>query len=104
MFRKPHLILGRDLDEQLAKTLKVCGSLALSRFVNKEKIKLTPKTQLLLDYNISTTFVWEGLLDDTNLQLFDLEGVDLLKLMLNPNPEERITIEAALSHPFLNKS
>jgi serine/threonine protein kinase len=100
MFRKTHLILGKDLDEQLSKTLKICGSFPLIKFVQKEKFKITPKIQLHLNQYKKTDFQWEALVDPSNSHLVDTDGLDLMKKMLHVNPNERISITEALDHPF----
>ena len=101
MFKKPHLILGRDLDEQLIKTLEVCGSFPLLNFINKEQLLVNPKIQLIMGDNIQNQFNWESLVNDNNSTTFDIEGLDLMKKMLHVDPEQRITITKALEHPFL---
>jgi serine/threonine protein kinase len=101
MFRKTHLILGKDLDEQLVKTLQVCGSYPLLKYVQKEKIKISPKIQLHLNQHVKCDFQWEALIDPSNTMTVDADGLDLMRKMLCVNPEERISVEEALKHPFL---
>ena len=102
MFRKTHIILGKDLEEQLSRTLRICGSYPLIKFIQKERIKVTPRTQFFLNQFKKTDFQWEALIDASNTDTFDIDGLDLMKKMLNVNPEERISISDALKHPFLS--
>lgn len=101
MFRKTHLILGRDLDEQLSKTLRVCGSFPLINFIQKQNFQVTPKVQLYLNQYKKTDFRWEALIDPNCTHTFDSDGLDLMTQLLRVNPEERISIKQALEHPFL---
>lgn len=94
-------MLGKDLDEQLVKTLNACGSYPLIKYVQKEKIKISPKVQLHLNVNARCEFKWESLIDHSNLHTVDAEGLDLMKRMLWVHPEERISVQEALGHPFL---
>lgn len=41
-------------------------------------------------------------LNGSEYECIDQNALDLLKKMLNVNPEERITAEDALNHPYLN--
>lgn len=101
MFRKTHLVLGKDLDEQLTRTLRAVGSFPLAKFLQKEQFKTTPKIQLHLSQFKASEFHWEALLDSSNSRTVDSLGLDLMRQMLNSSPEERISIRAALEHPFL---
>lgn len=101
MFKKTHLILGKDLEEQLTRTLKICGSYPLLKFVQKEQFKTTPKIQLHLNQHKQSEFQWEALVDPTNTRTVSQDGLDLMRKMLHVHPEERISIKDALEHPFL---
>jgi serine/threonine protein kinase len=101
MFKKPHLIMGRDLDEQLIRTLEVCGSVPLLNFIEREQLIVHPKIQLIMSENIKNEFKWESLINNCNYSTFDLEGLDLMKKMLHVDPEQRITVNKSLEHPFL---
>ena len=102
MFRRTHLILGRDLDEQLSKTLQICGSYPLVKFVQKENFNITPKVQLFLNQFKKSEFKWEAMVDSSNTHTFDFDGLDLMKKLLRVNPEERISTKEALEHEFLS--
>jgi serine/threonine protein kinase len=103
MFKKPQLIVGRDLDEQLIRTLEMCGSShPLLNFIHKEQLLVNPKIQLILSENKEKEFNWESMVNANNQNTFDLEGIDLMKKMLHMDPEQRISVQKSLEHPFLN--
>ena len=102
MLKKAQLIVGRDLEEQLIRTLEMCGTGTLSEFVEKENLVVHPKIQYLLDEKQNSEFDWESLLNANNACTFDLEGLDLMKKMLDVHPEQRISIKESFEHPFLN--
>jgi hypothetical protein len=102
MFRKAHLILGKDLDEQLIETVNCFNFSDLKDFLSVENIKMSSKMNRELERKNNVPFNWEGLLDKTNLKTFDANGLHLMKKLMHLNPNERITVDEALNHSFLN--
>lgn len=102
MFRKSHLILGKDLDEQLIETVKCFKYQDLKDFLSVENIKISSKLNKELEKKNNIAFNWEGLLDKSNLKTFDANGLHLMKKLMHLNPNERITVNEALNHSFLN--
>lgn len=102
MFKKPHLILGRDLEEQLEKTAYFLGSFPLLDFIKRYDLPINPKIDNMLRKYQFSDFVWESLIDPMNNHLFDKNGLDLMKKLMDMDADFRCTIDEALEHPFLS--
>ena len=102
MFKKPYLILGKDLDEQLLETVTTFNYNDLKEFIIQERIKVNPRLNSELEKRDKINFNWEGLLDKSNLKTFDANGLNLMKGLMHLNPYKRMTVDEALNHSFLN--
>ena len=103
MFKKANLILGRDLDEQLIKTLQMLDSESLLDFIQNQEILLNPRIQMQIELNQGKFFSWESLVNEENEGTFSYEGLDLMKKMLDLNPLRRASVGECLSHSFLRQ-
>ena len=86
MFRKPYLFSGKDLDDQLVKTVRVLGSQELKRFIKENKIKIQPEHTALLENNLNSEYHWETLIKRHNISLYNVDGLDLMKKMMFSSP------------------
>lgn len=100
MFKRPHLILGQDNDYQFVETIKVSDARALADFVERKQLSISPKMHLLMDQMTPNTFSWESFANYENRGTVDAQGLDLMKRMLNVDPEKRISVRESLDHPF----
>jgi serine/threonine protein kinase len=101
MFRKPHLIPGKDLNDQLVQTLRMCDSEPVLDFIERKQLLINPKMHFLFDEMKENKFSWESLINNFNENTFDAQGLDLMKKMLHVDPEQRISVQECLQHPFL---
>ena len=95
-------MLGKDLDEQLEKTAYFLGSFPLIEFIKRNKLALDPKKDVMLSKYQFSDFVWETLIDTNNHHLFDANGLDLMKKLMDMDADFRCTVDEALEHPFFS--
>ena len=103
MFKKPHLIVGKDLEDQLFQTIKLFDSESLLSYIKNKKILMNPRIEMILNLNEGKNFSWESFVNENNYPTFDSDGLDLMKKMFHLNPEERISVNECLDHPFLKE-
>lgn len=84
--KKPHIIVGADVNEQLAKLCEFFGTHDLYQFIKKKNIELEPHIMELVYKNLDKKPLWESLLNTSNVRYFDTRAVDLLNKMLNMDP------------------
>ena len=101
MFKTPCFIAGKTLEDQLMRTIRIFGNRELRRFVQENKIKIDPKTAFLLEEKTDEAFSWEALVTPDCVSLFNIDGLDLIRKLMAMHPDERLTVEEALAHPFL---
>lgn len=100
IFRKEHFFRGRDNEDQLLRILKVLGTDAFERYLEKYGLYLQADNAALLESYPKQA--WARFVNNENRANMSNEVVDLLDRLLRYDHCERLTAAEALSHAFFN--
>lgn len=95
MLRRKPFLKGRDYMHQLKLILRVCGKPSTDQL---KWIKSPEAKKTVTDMEVESNVEFHEYFPDSSP-----EAIDLLSRMLKFNPNERITVQQALEHPFLRK-
>ncbi|EAY18760.1 CMGC family protein kinase [Trichomonas vaginalis G3] len=93
---------GRDIDEMVGDVSSVCGTNAITAYVNKYGLQLTPEMQKNLSNTQTPQFNKLTQNPSFNQAKNDHDALDLLQKLLTVDHEERITAAEALEHKFFD--
>ncbi|KAF7798563.1 hypothetical protein EIP86_009785 [Pleurotus ostreatoroseus] len=100
IFRREHFFRGRDNDDQLLRILKVLGTDAFERYLEKYGLYVRTDNPAILESH--TKLPWAKFVNADNRPNASHEVLDLLDRLLRYDHCERLTAAEALSHTYFN--
>lgn len=100
IFRKEHFFRGRDNEDQLLRILKVLGTDAFERYLERYALFIRTDNPSLLERHPRVS--WTRFVTNDNKQNVSPEVLDLLDRLLRYDQAERLTAGEALSHAYFN--
>ncbi|KAL2672623.1 hypothetical protein Neosp_013336 [[Neocosmospora] mangrovei] len=98
IFRKEPFFHGSSLQDQLRKISHVLGTESLNNYI--EKFGSDYWRPVVEELGYCPPRAWPTLINEDNQHLVSDEALDLVDKLLKVDPDDRITTEEALNHPF----
>ncbi|ETO21266.1 casein kinase II, alpha subunit [Reticulomyxa filosa] len=102
IFDKQYFFHGRDLEEQLEKTIEVLGTDEFNVFMKKYHI---PRPAFVDSFQYYEKKEWKHFMSDNaeKNKFITRNAIDLLEKMLCFDPNQRLTAKEAMQHPYFKK-
>lgn len=100
VFKKDYFFLGQNNEDQLVKIVNFLGSEDFYCYLEKYEVDIKKGLFPLLKRKKRKSLKKE--INSENRHLCSEEIIDLINILLQYDPDKRMTAEEALNHPFFN--
>ncbi|KAM7532682.1 hypothetical protein Aperf_G00000130619 [Anoplocephala perfoliata] len=98
LFRRKHFFFGATRDYKLVKIIEQLGMDGLNAYAHKLNLTISPNVIKLVKNR--TKVPWANLITKDNENFVNVEAIDLLEKLFQYNPENRLSANEALDHPY----
>lgn len=101
LFRVPHIFQASDEDTLLEEMAAELGSIHMMDFCKQNLIGLTPRATLAFTRYSTVRPALSRRFTAKSAHLYDSQALNLLEQLLYLDPRLRLSVDAALAHPFV---